>query len=100
MTWTSSYNAAYTKPLVRQLMAGQADGLFIDSLGTAPIDLDYTLSQAINPHTGNRRGVAGGRGKDGPGREGGPAPGQAALHEWAGPRIALLERAGSAAICM
>jgi hypothetical protein len=39
--------------LVRNLMAGGYDGLFVDSLGTAPIDSNYVLTKAINPNTDN-----------------------------------------------
>lgn len=43
----------YERGLVLKLMAGGYDGLFVDSLGTAPIDSAYVLSKAINPHTGS-----------------------------------------------
>ncbi len=41
----------YERQLVRKLMAQDYDGLFIDSLGTAPIDSNYLLAKAINPRT-------------------------------------------------
>ena len=37
---------------VPQLMASEFDGLFVDSMGTAPVATSYTLTPAINPHTG------------------------------------------------
>ena len=41
----------YERALVRKAMSGGYDGLFVDSLGTAPIDSNYLLTRAINPAT-------------------------------------------------
>ena len=41
----------YERGLVHKLMAQDYDGLFIDSLGTAPIDSNYLLAKAVNPAT-------------------------------------------------
>jgi hypothetical protein len=41
----------HEQKLVNRLMAGSFDGLFIDSLGTAPIDSTYVLTKALNPNT-------------------------------------------------
>ena len=43
----------HERKLVRNLMAGGYDGLFVDSPGTAPIDTNYVLTKAINPNTRN-----------------------------------------------
>ena len=42
----------YERGLARKSVANGYDGLFVDSLGTAPIDSNYLLSKAINPNTG------------------------------------------------
>jgi len=41
----------HERALARKLMAGGYDGLFVDSLGTAPIESGYVLTKAINPNT-------------------------------------------------
>lgn len=43
----------HERRLARELMAEGYDGLFIDSLGTAPIDSAYVNTKAINPNTGH-----------------------------------------------
>lgn len=45
---------AYQQQLVRKLMNSDFDGLFVDSLGTAPVDGNYLLSEPVNPNTGGR----------------------------------------------
>jgi hypothetical protein len=41
----------YQRNLVRQLMDSDFDGLFVDSLGTAPVDSEYLHSKPFNPAT-------------------------------------------------
>ncbi|MDB6114888.1 MAG: Alpha-galactosidase [Lacunisphaera sp.] len=42
----------HLRELVPQLMASDFDGLFVDSMGTAPVASNYTLTAALNPRTG------------------------------------------------
>jgi hypothetical protein len=42
----------------RRLMDSDFDGLFVDSMGTAPVEGSYLLAKAINPNTGKLYGKA------------------------------------------
>ena len=42
----------YLRKQIPLLMASDFDGLFVDSMGTAPVASNYTLKPALNPHTG------------------------------------------------
>jgi hypothetical protein len=43
---------AFQQNLVRKVMNSDFDGLFVDSMGTAPVDSKYLFSSPANPHTG------------------------------------------------
>jgi|JI10StandDraft_1071094.scaffolds.fasta_scaffold00117_14 hypothetical protein len=42
---------AHVRTMVTKLMASDFDGLFVDSMGVAPVASNYTLTTALNPHT-------------------------------------------------
>jgi|JI10StandDraft_1071094.scaffolds.fasta_scaffold00117_45 hypothetical protein len=42
---------AYVTKRTTELMSSDFDGLFVDSMGTAPVSENYTNTLAINPHT-------------------------------------------------
>lgn len=42
----------YVRARTQRLMNSDFDGLFVDSMGTAPVASNYVLKPALNPHTG------------------------------------------------